>query len=71
VIVPFSQKRHLRGLNEPTLSGLTLLLTAKVRYLGLLLDKGLTCKAQMKKVMNIRPTGLFGAVRAHLVKPEV
>jgi hypothetical protein len=25
----------------------------------------------MKKVMNIRPTGLFGAVRAHLVKPEV
>jgi hypothetical protein len=52
VIVPFTQKRDLRGLNEPILSGHTLQLTAEVKYLGLMLDKGLTWKAQLKNVMN-------------------
>jgi hypothetical protein len=45
VIVPFTQKRDLRGLKEPTLSGHTLQPSTEVRYLGLILDKGLTWKA--------------------------
>jgi hypothetical protein len=52
VIVPFIRKKDLRGLNEPTLSGHTLQLTAKVKYLGLILDKGLTWKVQLKNVRN-------------------
>jgi hypothetical protein len=52
VIVPFTQMRDLRGLKEPTLSGHTLQLTTEVKYLGLILDKGLTWKAQLKNVMN-------------------
>jgi hypothetical protein len=40
VIVPFTWKRALRGLKEPTLSGHTLQLTTEVRYLGLILNKG-------------------------------
>jgi hypothetical protein len=52
VIVPFTKKRDLRGLKEPTLSGHTLQLTLKVKYLGLILDEGLTWKAQLKNVMS-------------------
>jgi hypothetical protein len=37
VIVPFMRRRDLRGLNEPTLSGHTLQLTTKVKYLGFIL----------------------------------
>jgi hypothetical protein len=66
VIAPFTRKRDLRSLKESTLSGHTLQLTTEVKYLGLILDKGLTWKAQLKNV--IRPTGLFGPVRAHLVQ---
>jgi len=67
VIAPFTQKRDLRGLKEPPLSAYTLLMT-EVKCLGLILDKGLMWKAQLKNVMNkaYRP---FGPVRAHLVKP--
>jgi len=42
-IVPFTKKRDLMGLKEPTLSGHTLHLTTKVKYLGLIL----------KNVMNM------------------
>jgi hypothetical protein len=52
VIVPITQKRDVRGLREPTFSGQTLQLTTEVRYLGLILDNGLTWKAQLKNVMN-------------------
>jgi hypothetical protein len=52
VIVPFTRQTDLRGLKEPTLSGHTLQLTTEVKYLGLILDKGLTWKAQLKNVMN-------------------
>jgi hypothetical protein len=52
VIVPFTRKRDLRGLKEPTLSGYTLQLSTEVKYLGLILDNGLTWKAQLKNVMN-------------------
>jgi hypothetical protein len=63
---PFTRRRDLRGLKEPTLSEQILQQTATVKYLGLTLDKGLTWKAQMTNVMN-KATGLFGLVRAHLV----
>jgi hypothetical protein len=46
--VPFTQKRDLRGLKEPTLSGHTLQLTTEIKYLGSILDEGLTWKAQLK-----------------------
>jgi hypothetical protein len=42
VIVPFTWRRDLRGLKEPTLSGHTLQLITEVKYLALILDKGLT-----------------------------
>jgi hypothetical protein len=48
VTVPFTRKRDLRGLKEPTLSGHTLQLTTDIKYLGLILDKGMTWKAQLK-----------------------
>jgi hypothetical protein len=52
VVVPFTRKRDLRGLQEPTLSRHTLRLTTEVKYLGLILGKGLTWKAQLRIVMN-------------------
>jgi hypothetical protein len=52
VIVPFTRKRDLRGLREPTLSGHKLQLTTEVKYLRLTLDKGLTWKIQLENVIN-------------------
>jgi hypothetical protein len=52
VTVPFTRRRNLRGLKELTLFGHTLWLTTEVIYLELILDKGLTWKAQLKNVMN-------------------
>jgi hypothetical protein len=52
VIVSFPQKRDLRGLKEPTLSGHTLQLTTEVKYLGLILDRASTWKAQLRNIMN-------------------
>jgi len=48
VIVPFTQMRDLRGLKELTLSGYTLQMTTQVKYLGLILDRELIWKAQLK-----------------------
>jgi hypothetical protein len=42
VIIPFTEKRAVTLLKEPTLSGHTLQWTTKAKYLGLILDKGLT-----------------------------
>jgi hypothetical protein len=50
VIVPFTRKRDLRGLKEPTLSRHKLHLANEVKYLGLTLDKGLTWKTQLGNV---------------------
>jgi len=49
---PLTRKRDLRGLKEPTLSGQKLQLSTEVRYLRLVLDKGLTWKAQLENAMN-------------------
>jgi hypothetical protein len=50
-VVLFTRRRDLRGLKEPNLSGQTLLLL-KVKYLGLILDEGLTWKTQLTNVTN-------------------
>jgi hypothetical protein len=52
VILPPTQKRYLRRLKEPTLSGYTMQPTTKVKYLGLALGKGMTWKTQMKNAMT-------------------
>jgi hypothetical protein len=52
MILPFTRKRDLRGLKEPTLSGCKLQLTTEVKYLRLTLDKGLTWKTQLENVIN-------------------
>jgi hypothetical protein len=52
VMVPFTRSRDLRGLKELTPSGQKLQLTTEVKYLGLILDKGLTRNAQLKNVRN-------------------
>jgi len=53
MIVPFTKKRDLRGLKEPTLSGHTLHLTTKVKYIGLILVWELTWNVQLKNVINM------------------
>jgi hypothetical protein len=52
VIVPCNQKRDLSSLNGPAHSGYTLQPTTDVKYLGHIMDKGLTWKAQPKNVMS-------------------
>jgi hypothetical protein len=47
VIIPFT-----RNSKELTLSGDTMQLTTEARYLGLILNQGLTRKAQLKNMMN-------------------
>jgi len=52
VIIRFTRKRGIRVVKELALSGHTLHLTTEVRYLGLILNRGLTRKTQLKNVMN-------------------
>jgi hypothetical protein len=52
VVVPFTRKRDLRDLKKSTLSGHKLQLTAEVKYLGPILDRGLTWNAQPENVIN-------------------
>jgi len=44
VIIPFTEKRAVTVLKEPTLSGHTMQLTTKAKYLGLIVDKELTAE---------------------------
>lgn len=52
VIIRFTRKRGIRVVKELALSGHTLQLTTEVRYLGLILNRGLTRKTKLKNVMN-------------------
>jgi hypothetical protein len=52
VVMPFTKKRTLKGLKEPTLFGKNVQLSTEVKYLGISLDKGFTCCAQLDKVTN-------------------
>jgi hypothetical protein len=52
VILPFTRKRNIRGLKNPTFFNKTLQLPSEVKYLGLTLGKGLTWKKQLDRVTN-------------------
>jgi hypothetical protein len=47
VVVPFTRKRDLRALKEPTISGHKLQLATELKYLRFILDMGLMWKAQL------------------------
>jgi hypothetical protein len=53
VIIPFTRKTDIRKLMEPTLFSNTIQLSNEVKYLGPMLDKGLTCKKELDKVANM------------------
>lgn len=42
VIMPFTRKRDIKGLKEPTLFNKTIQLLSEVKYLRLIFDKGMT-----------------------------
>jgi hypothetical protein len=69
MVTTIHREQGFKGLKEPNLSGNILQLTTNIKYLGLILDEGLTWKGQLKNV--VRLTGLSGLVRAHLVNPGV
>jgi hypothetical protein len=52
VVITFPMKRDIRGLEEPILFNNTIQLSSEVKYLGLMLDKGLTWKKQLDSVIN-------------------
>jgi hypothetical protein len=52
VIIPFTMKRNIKGLKEPILFSKMIQLSGEVKYLGIKLDKGLTWKKQLDKVIK-------------------
>jgi hypothetical protein len=52
VVIPFTRRRNINGLKEPILFGEKIQLSSEVKYLGITLDKGLTWKKQLDKVIN-------------------
>jgi hypothetical protein len=52
VVIPFTRKRNIKGLKEPILFSKMIQLYSEVKYLGITLDKGLTWKKQLVKVIN-------------------
>jgi hypothetical protein len=49
VIIPFTRRKNMKNLKEPVLFNKTIQLSSDVKYLGLTLDKGLTCRKQLDK----------------------
>jgi hypothetical protein len=47
IIITFTRKRDIRGLEEPTIFNKRIQLSSELKYLGLTLEKGLTWKKQM------------------------
>jgi hypothetical protein len=52
VVIPFTRKRNMKGLKEPILFDKRIQLSSEVKYLGVTLDKGLTWKKQLDKVID-------------------
>jgi hypothetical protein len=52
VVIPFTRRRNIKGLREPILFGEKTQLSSEVKYLGITLEKGLTWKKQLDKVIN-------------------
>jgi hypothetical protein len=51
-VIPFTRKRHIKGLKKPTLFSKGIQLSNDVKYLGITLDKGVTWKMRLDKVIN-------------------
>jgi hypothetical protein len=52
VVIPFTRRRNLTCLKEPVLFSEKIQLSNEVKYLGMTLDKGLTWKKQIDKVID-------------------
>jgi hypothetical protein len=52
VVILFTRRRNIKGLKEPILFGEKIQLSSEVKYIGITLDKGLTWKKQLDKVIN-------------------
>jgi hypothetical protein len=52
VIIPFTRKRNIRQVKDPTLVNKTIQQTCEVMYLGLALDKRMIWKKQLDKAIN-------------------
>jgi hypothetical protein len=52
VIIPFTRKRNTKGLKTPILFNKMVQLSSEVKYLGLILDKGLAWKKQLDKAIG-------------------
>jgi hypothetical protein len=52
VIIPFTRRRNIRSHKEPVVFNKIIQLSSDVKYLGLTLDKGLTWRKQLDKVIN-------------------
>jgi hypothetical protein len=52
VLIPFTRKRNIKGLTEPILFSKRIQLSSEVKFLGIILDKGLTWKKQLDKVID-------------------
>jgi hypothetical protein len=52
VIIPYTSKRNVKGLKESILFSKTIQLSSEIKYFGLTLDKGLTWKKQLDRVIN-------------------
>jgi hypothetical protein len=51
-IIPFTTKKHIKGLKEPITFSKTIQLSSEVKYLGIRLDKELTWKKQLEKIID-------------------
>jgi hypothetical protein len=52
VIIQFTRRKNMKDLKEPVLFNNTIQLSSDVKYLGLTLDKGLTWRKELDKVIN-------------------
>jgi hypothetical protein len=59
VIIPFTRKRNIMGLKEPNLFSKAIQLTSEAKYLGLMLEKGITREKQLGRVINKEYRGFW------------
>jgi hypothetical protein len=52
VVIPFTRKRNIKGLREAILFSKSIQLSSKLKYPIVTLDKGLTWKKQLDKVID-------------------
>jgi hypothetical protein len=52
VVIPFTRNRNVKGLKEPILFGKRIQLSGEVKYVRVILDKRLTWKKQLNKVID-------------------